>query len=138
MFMSKEHADSLKPVLQWVSGEAPRLRERVLARSLLAKMRGIETWKQLGLTKREMELYKVVTLAFPEGAIPEGTQLKFEGLESSIVRERYLGEPLGLGKAPLEITKARYSQAKCVSCKVFTNMRTEKGAPACSEHGGKP
>ncbi len=93
-FMTKNHADSLKPVLNWIVEATPDIKVAVTARSLLREIKGIETWKQIRLTKPEMSLYKQVTLAFPEGATPEGHQFELFGKvpSSHTIVERELGE----------------------------------------------
>jgi len=66
--MTRERANGIRPILEWIEKEAPRQRERSQATSLLKDIRGISDWKQLMLTRREVEMLSFIFAEFPEGS----------------------------------------------------------------------
>jgi hypothetical protein len=76
--MSEQHAEDIKPVLKWIIKDAPRKREREEAKAILREIQNISGgWKQIGLTRSELQLLETVHKAFPEGAPSEtGKQLE--------------------------------------------------------------
>lgn len=69
--MSKDRADSLRPILRWVKEAAPRQRERKQAAGILREIEGIKDWKQIVLTRGEAELLGFIVKEFPEGGAVE-------------------------------------------------------------------
>ena len=74
--VSKERADSIRPILRWIKEDAPRKREREQAAKILRELEGIKDWKQVMLTRGETEMLNFVFREFPEGVGgSEGRQL---------------------------------------------------------------
>ena len=71
--ISKERADSVRPILRWIKEGASRGKEREQAASILRKIEGIKDYKQVILTKGETELLSFIYTEFPEGVV-EGKQ----------------------------------------------------------------
>ena len=89
--VSEDSANSTRPILKWIKEAAPRTRERVQASSLLRKFEGVKGWKQILLTKGEVELLEFIYTEFPEGAPPEeGRQLEL--ISSSLFEDFTHGE----------------------------------------------
>ena len=66
-YISKERADSIRPVLRWIKDAAPRKRERQEASSILREIEGITEHKQVILTRSEGEMLEFVVKEFPQG-----------------------------------------------------------------------
>ena len=71
----QERADSIRPILKWIKEGAPRKRERTQAASILREIVGVKDYKQLILTRGEVELLNFIYTEFPEGVTTE-EQLK--------------------------------------------------------------
>ena len=65
--MTKDKADSIRPILRWISREAPRKRERTQAIHILREMEGIRDYKQMIISRGEAEMLGYIYNEFPEG-----------------------------------------------------------------------
>lgn len=77
--ISKEKAEVYVPILKWIKEGAPRVRERRDAAAVLREFKGIKDWKQVILSRGEMEMLRFVMEEFPEGSML-GKQLKLPGV----------------------------------------------------------
>lgn len=66
-FLSKERADSMRPILRWIKKDAPRTRERSQATRILREIEGIKEHKQILLSRGEAEMLAFIIKEFPEG-----------------------------------------------------------------------
>ncbi len=90
VIMTKERARSIKPILQWIKEASTREKIRLQAIRILKEIEGIVDWRQLSLSRSEMDLLTFVFTEFPDGTVEPGRQLSlFSSLEEPI---RVLGE----------------------------------------------
>lgn len=75
--ISRERANSIRPILRWIKEGASRKRERMQAASILEEIEGISAWKQVILTKGEAQLLSFIYTEFPEGVEVEKQQRLF-------------------------------------------------------------
>ena len=96
--ISKERAESIRPVLKWIKEGASRKREREQAARILRAIEGIEDWKQIVLSRGEAEMLGFIIKEFPSGVEPT-RQLSLFDLEkprTTVLREA----PKSFGHTP--------------------------------------
>jgi len=81
--MDKERADAIRPILRWIKSAAPRKIDRKDAADMLREMEGLQGWKQLVLTTRELQMLDFIYKEYPEVINPvkeKQLELPLEGL----------------------------------------------------------
>lgn len=66
--ITKERADSIRPILEWIKGASTRKKIRIQAATILREIEGIKDYKQVILTKGETDLLNFIYTEFPEGS----------------------------------------------------------------------
>lgn len=78
--VTEERATRIKPILKWIKEGAPRKRERDQAARILKGIEGIKDWRQVILTRGEVELLVFVEAEASEVVGEKSSQLSLFSL----------------------------------------------------------